>query len=94
MFSRDGEQLILECTVVPKSSEERIVGRFGDTLKIKLTASPTDGKANKALKKFLAREFHLKTADITIVKGTGSRRKTVCLKGVSKIPTAIARIES
>lgn len=87
---RSGSQLLLECTVIPKSREEKIVGLFADSLKIKLTAAPTDGKANKQLVRLLAREFGLKPADISITRGHASRRKTVALADNATLPDWLA----
>jgi len=43
-----------DCTlaikVVPNASKTEITGWLGDSLKIRLQATPQDGKANKALK--------------------------------------------
>lgn len=89
MFRQQGDRLFLECSILPKSKEEKIVGRFGDTLKIKLTAAPTDGKANKALIRFLAAECRLKPGAISISRGLASRRKTVCLAGVTSPPQCL-----
>lgn len=82
----NGDSLLLECSILPKSKEEKIVGRIGDTLKIKLKAAPTDGKANKALIRFLAAECELPLSRVSIVRGASNRRKTLCLQGVSTIP--------
>ena len=50
---KDG-RIIINVTVVPKSSRDSIVGILGDTVKVAVTAPPVDGKANAYVCKFLA----------------------------------------
>ncbi|MBW2166389.1 MAG: DUF167 domain-containing protein [Deltaproteobacteria bacterium] len=45
--------------VQPKSSKNMITGIYGDAIKIKLTAPPIDGAANKMCIKFLAKCFKI-----------------------------------
>lgn len=82
--------LRLACVIVPKSSEDRIIGWLGGALKIKLKAAPSDGKANAALLKLLARDLNLKPGAITIATGHTSRRKTLVCEGIG----SLERLES
>jgi uncharacterized protein (TIGR00251 family) len=82
----DGKKLYLSCSIQPKSREERIVGSVGNFLKIRLTAAPTDGKANKQLIKFLSKQFQVKQSAITIVSGHTSRLKRLCIDRPATIP--------
>jgi len=82
----DGEKLYLECSIQPKSREDKIVGTVGDLLKIRLTAPPIDGKANKHLIKYLSKQFKVKQSAITIVSGHTSRQKRLCIENPNKIP--------
>ena len=68
---------ILKVYLQPKSSKNEIVGSFRDGIKIKVTASPVEGKANEALIRFLAKEFGISISRIEILKGHRSREKTV-----------------
>ncbi|MCI5106880.1 MAG: DUF167 domain-containing protein [Pseudomonadales bacterium] len=87
---KSGNRLLLECSVIPKSREEKITGLMAGTVKVKLTAAPTDGKANKQLIAVLAREFDLKPADISLVRGASSRRKTLSLPARTRLPDWLA----
>ena len=80
------EALYLDCSVQPKSNEDRIVGPVGEHLKIRITAAPTDGKANKHLVRYLAKLFHTKQAAITIVSGQTGRHKRLRIKKPLTIP--------
>ena len=64
--------------VLPRSSKNEIVGKMDDgTLKVKLTAAPVDGQANKKLLELLSREFGVQKSKIIIVKGLKGREKII-----------------
>ncbi|EKD67381.1 MAG: hypothetical protein ACD_48C00442G0003 [uncultured bacterium] len=68
----------LTIKVLPRSSRNEIVGTLPDgTLKIKLTAPPVDGEANKKLIELLSKEFGVAKSKVKIVKGETSRMKVV-----------------
>lgn len=66
--------------LTPNSSRNAIIGIENGVLKVKTTAVPEKGKANKELIKILSK--HLKTAksNIEIIKGLTDRNKTVLIK--------------
>lgn len=68
--------------VQPRASRDEIAGRYGDAIRIRLTAPPVDGAANEALVKFLARTLDIPANAITIVAGARSRSKVVEFAGV------------
>lgn len=82
----DGNKLYLDCVIVPKSSEDRVAGLLGDALKIKITAPPTDGKANRHLIKYLSKQFQVQQSAITIVSGLGGRQKRLCIFMPTTLP--------
>jgi uncharacterized protein (TIGR00251 family) len=69
--------------VAPRSSRTRVVDVFDNRLKIQLTAPPVDGQANQALVDFLAKTLDVARAQITVVGGLSSRRKTVRVEAVN-----------
>ena len=77
------EQIRIHVIIVPRASRTEIVGIYGDRLKIKLTAPPVDGKANKALLAFLAKRLKLTKDQLNIASGATGRRKTVQIDGIS-----------
>jgi len=87
------EGVVLTLHVVPRSSRTAFAGRHGDALKVRLQAPPVDGKANKALLRFLARTFDIPARDATLLSGQTSRTKRVLLKGVTR-QTVAARLPS
>lgn len=65
--------------VAPRAKQNRIVGVHGDKLKIQIASTPTDGKANAQLIKFLAQCLKLPQSNIEIVRGEHSTDKLVCI---------------
>ena len=69
--------LIFKIRVQPRSSKNRVVGLYGDALKINLTAPPVDNAANKACGAFLANLLSVAKSSVTIVSGHTGRNKQV-----------------
>jgi uncharacterized protein len=67
----------LSVRVVPRSSRDEIVGKQDGIYKIKLTAPALEGKANKALIAFLAKQLGLSKAKIQIISGERARTKII-----------------
>ncbi len=55
----------------------------GDTLKVWLTAAPTDGQANGALLAYLAGQLGVAKSKVTLVAGHKHRNKRVEVAGLS-----------
>ncbi|MEE8359438.1 MAG: DUF167 domain-containing protein [Candidatus Omnitrophota bacterium] len=68
----------IQVKVVARSKRSS-VETFGNGLKVRLTAAPIDGKANKALIEALAGYFGVKRSSVHIVKGLRSKEKTVLI---------------
>ena len=66
--------------VQPRSSQNRVVGLYGDALKIKLTSPPVDGAANKMCIAYLAKRLGKPKSSLEIVSGHTSRTKLILLK--------------
>ena len=63
--------------IQPGAKRTSIEGVHGDALKIRLAAPPVEGRANEALLRFLADEFHVPVRQVTLLRGATSRRKVV-----------------
>lgn len=63
--------------VLPGASKTRFAGEYGDMVKIRISAAPEKGKANKELTAFLAKHLGLKKNDIEILSGTTSQVKNI-----------------
>lgn len=75
-FDRD-KHLILTLHIQTGAKRTEAVGLHGDALKIKLAASPIEGKANAALLKFLAKSFDVPSSRVTLKQGAKSRHKVI-----------------
>lgn len=68
--------------VTPKASRNAVEGWAEDAagaryLKVRLTAAPEDGKANKALLKLLAKEWGCAPSALEIISGAKNRIKRI-----------------
>ena len=63
--------------VQPGASRNQILGLHGDALKLKLTAPPVEGKANKACVEILSEALGVPKTSIKIVSGHSSRHKNI-----------------
>jgi len=77
--TKDG--IIFKVRVQPKSSKNEVWGLYQDALKIKLTAPPVEGKANKALLEFIADWLGIKKSQVEIISGHTGRLKTIKVTG-------------
>ena len=79
MIKETKDGLIVQFKISPNASKNEII-KTEDGVKIKITAQPIDGKANKALVEYLSKEFKVPKTYIEIVKGTTNKEKTVLFK--------------
>ncbi len=73
----------LRLRVAPGASAPGIVGRYGDSWKVRVAAAPERGKANDAVLELLAATLAVPRANVTLVSGGGSRDKIVELSGIA-----------
>jgi len=69
--------------VVPRASRNEIAGIQGEAIRVRLTAPPVEGAANRALVKLLAGVLKVPEHDIEIVAGHAGRQKVVRVAGLS-----------
>ena len=74
---------VLRIRLTPRGSKNEILGWDGDTLRVKVTAPPVEGAANKACVEFVAECLGVKGAQVTIAAGKKSRDKVLRLAGVT-----------
>ena len=64
--------------VVPKSSRTELVGYLPDgTWKVKVAAAPEKGRANRALREFLAEKLGVAKSKVHIISGETSQLKRI-----------------
>jgi uncharacterized protein (TIGR00251 family) len=74
---------VLEVYVQPKASRNELAGVHEDCLKIRLTAPPVEGEANKECVKFLSKILAVPKSSIEIIQGQKARRKSLLFRGAS-----------
>ena len=72
--------IVFKVFVQPRSSKNKIVGVHGGALKIKVTAPPVEGAANKMCLKFLAKCLATPYCRLEIIAGQNSRTKQILLR--------------
>lgn len=86
-YQWNGERLLLNIRVQPRASRDEIVGPLGaDSLKIRITAAPVDGKANAHLIKFLAKAFGVPKRQVELISGTSGRDKRLAISKPASLP--------
>jgi uncharacterized protein (TIGR00251 family) len=77
--TRSSGGTLVEVWAVPGAATTGITGLHGTALRIRVSAPPEGGKANRALQKVLA---DLTSARVELVRGAGSRRKWFLVEGL------------
>ncbi len=63
--------------VIPRSSRNEVIGLAEGEYKVKLTAPPVDGEANKMLIHLLARFFKVSKSSVEIIGGKSAKIKII-----------------
>ena len=69
--------------LVPNAKTDSVAGEHGGAIKIKLRAPAVEGKANAALRSFLAEELKIAERQIVLGYGHKSRKKIIRIDGLS-----------
>lgn len=77
--TKDGQVLTLR--ISPNASKNEII-KTPEGIKIKITAQPIDGKANKALVEFLAKQFKVPKSYFEIIRGETSKDKSILINNI------------
>jgi len=67
----------------PRAKKNAITGELDGALKLSLTAPPLEGRANEACIEFFANVLKVSRSSVTIASGQTSRRKVICVAGLS-----------
>ena len=74
-FRWEDDDLLLSINVQPRASKDELAEILGDSLKVRITAPPVDGAANKHLIEFLAKVFKVSKSQVTLISGETGRDK-------------------
>jgi uncharacterized protein (TIGR00251 family) len=75
--------VIIKVQVQTRASRDEVVGPHGDSLRVRITAAPVGGAANKHLLKFLAKQLKLTQSQLSIKSGATSKNKSISIEGIS-----------
>lgn len=75
------EGIIISLKISPNASKNEII-KTPEGVKVKITAQPIDGKANKCLVEYLSKLFKVPKTSIEILRGETSKEKTLLIKTV------------
>lgn len=75
--------LKIKVFVLPRSSQNKVVGIHDGYLKIKLTKPPVEGQANAECCKVVAKFLGVSKTQVKVVHGNTSRHKVVLVEGIS-----------
>ena len=78
-----GDDLIITVRVTPRASRSEIGEPTNGALRIRTTAPPTDGKANRATIKLLAKYLDVPPSSISLLRGQTSRDKQFLVKNAA-----------
>ena len=88
-FYWTADDLILNLRLQPRASRCEFAGEYGERLKIRLTAPPADGKANRQLREFLGSSFAVAPCRVSILSGESGRNKRVKIERPASIPRCL-----
>jgi len=74
------EGWIVKIRVQPRSAQNAVAGLQADALKVRLTAPPVEGAANKSCVAFLAKQLGLPKSALQIVAGHTRRTKHLLVR--------------
>lgn len=80
-FEINKDNLTLRLYVQPGAKRNEVTGLHGEALKIRLNAPPVEGKANEALKSFIAELFQVPLRQVELKRGDKSRHKVLVIHG-------------
>ena len=83
MLKQTKDGVLLTLKISPNASKNEII-KTEDGIKVKVTAQPIDGKANKALIEYLSKLWKVPKTSIEIVRGETAKEKTLLLKNVGE----------
>ena len=65
----------------PGAKNASLKGLHGEAVKVAVKEAPQDGKANKAIEAFIAKELSLAKSSVTVTSGHTSRSKRLFIAG-------------
>jgi uncharacterized protein (TIGR00251 family) len=73
----------IKVKLIPGSSKNQVAGKEGNLYRVKVTAPPIDGRANRALISLLSKKLGRPKGSIEIISGESSKIKRIRVYGLS-----------
>lgn len=70
--------------MTPRAARDELAGWQGAALRVRLRAPPLDGRANAALRQFLAEALGVPVSSIAVLSGAAGRRKRLRIHGLGE----------
>jgi len=90
-FRWEGTSLFLNLRIQPNANKDEFVGPYGEQYKIRITAPPVEGKANKHLVRLLAKAFGVNRTQVTLIIGETSKNKGFRITQPAKYPIPLTK---
>jgi len=82
LYDVERDAVVLRVHVQPGAGRSAIVGRHGDSLKVRVAAPPVDGRANAAAIALIAATLGVNESAVELVSGERSRIKRMRVVGI------------
>ena len=82
-FRPDGDGTVITMRLQPGAKRSAVCGMYGDAVKVAIQAPPVDGKANAALREFLADKLGVPQGAVTLLTGQTGRGKRIRISGLA-----------
>ena len=82
LYDDSPEGIVLRIHVQPGAGRSAVVGRHGDSLKVRVAAPPVEGRANEATRTLRSEARAVPEDDVELTSGQSSRTKRFRLKGI------------
>lgn len=73
--------IVIRVKAIPGASRDAVAGMLDDRLKVRISAAPEDGKANKAICKLIAQSLAIKPNQVQVINGHTNPLKSIQLNG-------------
>ena len=83
-MTTSGSEAKISLRVYPNAGKNEMVGFSDGVLRLKISAPPSKGKANRELIAFLSRLLGVSKDSLNIIKGATNRNKVVAIDGLSR----------
>jgi uncharacterized protein (TIGR00251 family) len=85
-----GGDLLLRVRVQPRASRNEIPGIEDERLRVRTTATATDGKANRKVMSLIADYLHVPRSRVALIRGHKHRDKQFLVTGPLAVPAELA----